>query len=421
MAKIVKHTKEILVYADWKELDGAMLMGTLYSDRLRGKEIFSFTYSRAWLEKGLSTELDPDLGFYSGPQYMQVEKINFGLFTDSAPDRWGRVLMERREALSARLEDRKALPLFESDFLLGVYDKYRMGALRFKLAAGDAFLNDNNLFKVPPFTSLRTLEEASLQLENSDAEEDPSYTKWLSILLSPGSSLGGARPKASVADPHGQLWIAKFPSTSDRRDIGGWEVVVNELAKQAGIKVAEGTARRFTQKNHTFLTKRFDRKKEERIHFASAMTLLGQSDGANADSNVSYLHLAEFIMRHGVQTDIDLEELWKRIVFYICISNSDDHLRNHGFLLTQGGWMLSPAFDINPVPNSSGLSLNISENSNALDLELAREVAQQFRVQEKKREQIINKIINAVIQWKEVARKFDIKRSEINEMETAFY
>lgn len=395
-------------------------MGILKAEQVRGKEVFSFAYSKEWLEKGPVLELDPDLGLYAGLQYTHDEKPNFGLFMDSSPDRWGRILMERREALRAMQESRKPRILMESDYLLGVSDPYRMGGLRFKLAEDGPFLDNNVATAAPPIASLRTLEQASLQLENEDASDSPQFVEWLNLLMSPGSSLGGARPKASVIDPDGQLWIAKFPSRKDDRDIGAWEMVVNELAVKSGLYTAKGKARRFTQDYHTFLTKRFDRKGEDRIHFASAMTLLGYNDGADAIAGVSYLHLAEFIMRYGAKPDADLEELWRRVVFNICVSNSDDHLRNHGFLLTAKGWALSPAFDVNPIPSSTGLSLNISEYSNALDLDLAREVADKFRVNEKRRDEIISKITKTVSHWREIAAEIGIARSETLRMENAF-
>jgi len=420
MSKSTHHNKQILVYADWIGLGSTILMGTLQAQQVRGKEIFSFSYTKEWLEKGPALIIDPDLGLYSGPQYSRNDKPNFGLFMDSSPDRWGRVLMERREAFVSRQEKRRPGPLMESDFLLGVFDHYRMGGLRFKLNEDGPFLDANDAMATPPMTALRTLEEASLQLEKDDAMEDPAFAKWLNLLISPGSSLGGTRPKASVIDPNGELWIAKFPSRKDDRDIGGWETVVNELAIKSGLSVAEGKARKFTQDYHTFLTKRFDRIGSGRIHFASAMTLLGHTDGADGSTGVSYLHLAEYIMRYGAQPDTDLEELWRRIVFNICVSNSDDHLRNHGFLLTPKGWMLSPAFDINPIPKSTGLSLNISEQSNELDLDLAREVAEKFRVDNEKKEAIINRVTKAVSHWKEVAGNIGISRGEILSMESSF-
>lgn len=421
MAKDMHHNnKEILVYADWMDLKAPFSMGLLQVNQIRGKEVFSFSYNKKWLENSPALMLDPDLGLYTGPQYLQDTKPNFGLFLDSSPDRWGRTLMERREALNARQEGRKPRSLMESDYLLGVFDLYRMGGIRFKLAEDGPFLDTNATMAAPPMTSLRTLEETSIQLEKDDASEDPAFAQWLNLLISPGSSLGGARPKASVVDPDGALWIAKFPSRKDDRDIGGWETIVNDLAIRSGINVAEGKARRFTQDYHTFLTRRFDRHKGGRIHFASSMTLLGYTDGSNAAGGVSYLQLAEFIMRNGAAPDADLEELWRRIVFNISVSNSDDHLRNHGFLLTPKGWVLSPAFDINPIPLSTGLTLNISEQSNALDLDLAREVAEKFRIDKKKREAIIDKVSKAVNQWSVIAGKIGIHRSEIQRMENAF-
>lgn len=413
-------SKEILVYAGWKDLSGITQMGTLQAGIVRGKEIFSFTYAKEWLAGGPALTLDPDLQFYAGPQYSREDKPNFGIFLDSSPDRWGRVLMDRREGMTARQEGGKARPLMESDYLLGVFDLYRMGGLRFKLQPDGPFLDNNEAMAAPPITRLRTLEEASLQLEKEDAMEDPAFAQWLDLLMQPGSSLGGARPKASVIDPGGQLWIAKFPSRMDDRDIGGWEMVVSELGRKAGLNMADSHARRFTGNHHTFLTCRFDRLGADRIHFASAMTLLGYRDGDDAMTGVSYLHLAEFIMRHGARPDADLEELWRRIVFNICVSNSDDHLRNHGFLLSPKGWILSPAYDVNPIPRSTGLSLNISEHSNELNLDLAREVAHFFRLSEEVRETIIEKVAKAVGHWRGIATRIGIARSEIHLMESAF-
>ena len=421
MPKGTAHTKQIHVYADWLELGGLRKVGILQSEQLRGKEVFSFSYHKQWLETGFAILLDPDLGLFAGPQYLKDDKPNFGLFMDSSPDRWGRVLMQRREALNARNEERKPSSLLESDYLLGVYDLYRMGGLRFSLLEGGPFLHADPNMTVPPFTSLRTLEEASLRLEEDDSLENPAFAQWLNLLISPGSSLGGARPKASAADPNGNLWIAKFPSRSDERDMGAWEAVVNKLAVDAGLHIAEGKAKRFSQHYHTFLTRRFDRVGNRRIHFASAMTLLGYTDGTDAAAGVSYLHLAEFIMRHSASPDQDMEELWRRIVFSIVVSNSDDHLRNHGFILTPKGWRLSPAFDINPIPQSTGLTLNISEYSNGLDINLAREVSEQFRVAAKKREEIIAKIVKAVSRWSGVAGTFGISRAEIESMESTFH
>jgi serine/threonine-protein kinase HipA len=412
-------TKQIEVYADWIGLNGQEHIGQLTAQSIRGREIFSFSYRPEWLEVAGALVLDPDLQLFTGAQYVRNEKPNFGLFTDSAPDRWGRVLMQRREALLAKKEERRQRTLMESDYLLGVFDPYRLGALRFKLDKDGPFLDDQATMAAPPMTALRTLEEASLHLEQEDAEDDPAFGVWLNQLLSPGASLGGARPKASVIDPEVRLWIAKFPSGSDDRDIGGWEAVVNELALRAGLNVAQGQARRLTRQHHTFLTRRFDRDGNRRIHFASAMTLLGRTDGADAAAS-SYLELAECIARVGARTNSDLEELWRRIVFNICISNADDHLRNHGFLLTSKGWVLSPAYDLNPVPDAQGLTLNIDGSSNALDLELAGRVAAQFRVKPERSKQIIEEVTKVVTGWSALAAKMGIPRAERERVGVAF-
>jgi serine/threonine-protein kinase HipA len=419
MAKIPTQ-RTIQAYAHWAKLDRPTLIGYLNATQLRGKEIFYFQYSDDWLKSGLVQNLDPDLQLYLGPQYLAEGKSNFGIFLDSSPDRWGRVLMERREAVMARKQGRKAKALFETDYLLGVFDGHRMGAIRFKESDEGPFLNDNKEMATPPWTSIRELEQASLHVEMDDLKDDEKL-KWLNMLTAPGSSLGGARPKASVLDTKGHLWIAKFPSKNDSRDIGAWEMVVHELALLAGLNVAESRTGTYYGKQHTFLTKRFDRnKKGERIHFASAMTLLGHTDGTDFQSGVSYLNLVEFISKNGATVSSDLEELWRRILFSICVRNTDDHLRNHGFLLTERGWVLSPAYDINPVETGTGLSLNISENDNSLDVSLAKEVAPYFRVSEKRGNEIIKVVKKAVEQWSVVAKKYGISKSERDVMARAF-
>lgn len=414
------HTKkEIRVYAHWQELQQPFLMGTLSVTPAKSKESFSFEYANEWLKSGFSQMIDPDLQLYPGAYYPRDDKPNFGVFLDSCPDRWGRVLMQRREAVLARTEQRTAKKLLESDFLLGVYDGHRMGALRFKSEETGPFLNNNKEMASPPWTSLRELEQASLKFEE-DHTNDPEYLKWLNMLIAPGSSLGGARPKASVMDAAHSLWIAKFPSKNDDKDVAAWEMVTNQLAKAAGINIAEGKLQQFNNKYHTYLTKRFDRTaKGERIHFASAMTLLGHIDGNDA-SGASYLELLEFISRYGADVEKDLEELWRRIVFSICVKNTDDHLRNHGFLLTHKGWVLSPAYDINPNEYGKGLSLNITETDNSLDLDLAVEVADYFRLSAAKVKDIILQVSNAVKGWKKLAEKEKISTAEQERMSVAF-
>lgn len=405
--------REIYVYADWQELEGPVLMGALATESLIGKEVFSFEYDQDWLSSKFAQVLDPDLQLYSGIQYLNNdEKFNFGLFLDSSPDRWGRVLMQRREAARARLEVRKVNKLFETDYLLGVYDGHRMGGLRFKLDLAGPFLDNDELQASPPWTSIRELEQISLRLEDEDALDDPEYLQWLNMLVSPGSSLGGARPKASVIDAHDHLWIAKFPSKNDEGDIGAWEMATYEMAIAAGINMAECRAKKFSSHYHTFLTKRFDRMADgKRIHFTSAMTQLGYTDGADAALGVSYVELVDFLISNGANVKNDLHELWRRIVFSICVSNTDDHLRNHGFLLSSDGWRLSPAYDINPIETGAGLKLNISESENSLDTDLALDVHEFFRLNKVEAMAIIGQVKSAVSKWRELATRYGISKT----------
>lgn len=415
-------SKTIYVYADWENLSGSTFMGILRTEQVRGKEIFSFEYEKNWLKLNQAILLDPNLSWYSGPQFLSDDKLNFGLFLDSSPDRWGRVLMRRREALLSRMENRPQKTLLPSDYLLGVYDEHRMGALRFKDSPNGPFINDNRKMAAPPWASLRELEYASLKLEEDDSTDDPDYLHWLNLLTAPGSSLGGARPKASVLNRNGHLWIAKFPSINDVTDIGGWEMVVHELAKKSGIVLPEAMVQKFNSHKYTFLTKRFDRTSNGRIHFASSMSLAGRKDGDDFQSGASYLELAGIIIQFGDKNyvDSDLEEIWKRIVFSICVKNTDDHLRNHGFLLGKGGWRLSPAYDINPVPTGTGLTLNISDEDNSLNLELAKEVAAFFRIGSTRANEIIQIITSVVKDWQKVASKYGLARNEIDLMSAAF-
>jgi serine/threonine-protein kinase HipA len=411
--------KEILVFAHWLGLEEPKHMGTLTAMSARGKESFAFEYTKEWLKSGFSQMLDPDLQMYSGSYYPRGDKNNFGVFLDSCPDRWGRVLMQRREAVLAKKEGRMVKKLLESDFLLGVFDGHRMGALRFRTGEKSPFLNNNKEMASPPWTSLPELELASLRFEE-DNTDDPDYLKWINLLIAPGSSLGGARPKASVLDKQSQLWIAKFPSKNDEKDVAAWEMVANQLAVKAGIQVAAGSIQKFNRTYNTYLTKRFDRTDHnKRIHFASAMTLLGHNDGEDKGT-ASYLELIEFLVRHGAQVETDLQQLWRRIVFNICIKNTDDHLRNHGFILTPNGWILSPAYDMNPNEYGAGLCLNITDDNNALDLDLALEIAGFCRLENKEANRTIKEIRSAISSWKTLAGKYKISKAEQERMEPAF-
>jgi len=413
------------VYADWEGLDGPQRLGWLHARKTRQLEKFEFENDPLALKRpALSTvQIDPSIGPYAGAQYPGGGRHMFGVFGDSCPDRWGRLLMKRRlerdirEGLSPANKR-----LGESDFLLGVHDLYRVGALRYRLNDEGPFLDDQHNVAAPPFIEIHALERASRELELDPDNRAPDGREWLRMLIAPGGSLGGARPKASVADDDGHLWIAKFPSTRDTYDVGGWELVVNALAKACGLKVASAKAKRYASDYHCFMVKRFDRTSAGgRLHFASAMTLTGRVDGDDAGSGVSYMELGEILMRNGSDTKRDLEELWMRIVFNILVSNTDDHLRNHGFILEPGkGWRLSDAYDLNPVPDGDGLKLNITEYDNALDLELAREVAGFFRVDLGQADEIIADCADAVSHWRTVAQHLGLSQREQDYMAPAF-
>lgn len=413
--------KQIHVYADWIE-DAPVYIGRIYAASNRNKEIFSFEYDEAWRRRWTEGKcpyvtLDPDLQLGKGRQYLPAGKTIFGMFSDSCPDRWGRLLMKRREAIQARKEVRKPRQLSESDFLLGVYDETRMGALRFSLEESGEFLSADKTLATPPWTTLRTLEAASLAFESSsNADEE----KWLKQLLAPGSSLGGARPKATVLGPDGSLWIAKFPAQKDEWNIGAWEMVVHELAIMCGLNVPEAHLQTFSQNGSTYLSKRFDREGKKRIHFASAMTLLGRTDGQGSDG-ASYLDIAEFITANGAKPQEDLRELWRRIVFGMTVSNTDDHLRNHGFMLAEDGWILSPMYDVNPNIYGDSLSLNVGIDDNSISYDLAREVSTFFMIDKKDAQSEIQRITEIVVtNWRRIAADCGLTSSEIENMSPAF-
>lgn len=409
--------KTIYVYDDFSS-DEPLLMGTLYVNVIKVGESYSFEFDNKWLKKtGLMLTLDPELMPYSGRQYPSGKNI-FGLFADASPDRWGRVLMNKRERILAEKEGRKPSKLYDSDYLLGVYDEARMGGIRFKMDPLGPFLSDDKETAAPPWATLRTLEEAS---RNFESDETGLSEKWLNQLIKPGSSLGGARPKATVTDTKGQLWIAKFPSKNDENDAGAWEMVAHDLAALCGLNVPEAKLEKFSSLGSTFLIKRFDRKNKKRVHFASVMTLLGKTDGASAADGSSYLDIAAFIKSYGAQPKKDLLELWKRIVFNMAVTNTDDHLRNHAFILTTNGWALSPLYDVNPVPYGDELSLNVDEEDNRIDIGLAIQTAVRFGINASDAENHAKEILEVVREnWTPLAYKYKLTRRQTEEMRPAF-
>lgn len=407
----------IYVYADWIGLNGPVQIGVLSAHFAKAKKAFSFEYNREWLEKGLFQSLDPDITFYSGPQY-PTDKENFGIFLDSMPDTWGKTLMKRREAQNARARNEKAKTLYEIDYLLGVYDESRMGALRFKTEMDGPFLDNDDQNPTPPWSSLGDLQEAVKQLE-SDTQND-EVRQWIAVLIAPGSSLGGARPKANILGRDKSFWIAKFPSKTDTVDKAAWEFLAYRLAISCGIEMAESKIERIAGPYHTFLTKRFDRENGGRIHFASAMTMTGNNEETLKATTPSYLDIVDVIENCGTNVKANLHQLWRRIVFNIAISNTDDHLRNHGFILNEKGWKLSPAYDLNPSIEKDGLALNIDMDDNALDYNLAKSVGDFFRLSETEMDQVIDEVISVVKDWKSVAKQIGISNKEQQLMERAF-
>jgi serine/threonine-protein kinase HipA len=291
-----------------------------------------------------------------------------------------------------------------------------MGGLRFKQDVQGPFLDDDPSHSAPPIAALDELQRAALHME---ADEDSSKVtnEWLRLLLAPGSSLGGARPKASVVDTQGDLWIAKFPSRYDEIDIAAWEFVVYQLALKAGVTMPTSQLINVSGRHRTFLSKRFDRVRKSRLHFSSAMTQLGYRDG---EDQASYLELAEFLTQQGAKTQEDLAQLWRRIVFSIAVSNADDHLRNHGFLLSPEGWRLSPAYDVNPVPTAESLHLNISDTDGTLSFDLAMDVIDFFQLKKSEAEKIRRQVISSVSEWSTVAKSVGISRAEQQRMASAF-
>jgi serine/threonine-protein kinase HipA len=394
-------------------------VGTLFYASARGHGVFSFAYDRDWLKRPDAFQLDPDLQLHSSESYPSNAAGVFRIFVDSAPDRWGRLLMERREALLARAEKRSPRSLSDWDFLLGVHDRCRMGALRFRRNSGSPFLDNKSALSAPPLASLRELEAASLAIEAPDAPDRALFSQWLSALLTPGSSLGGARPKANFTDADGSLWIAKFPSREDRRDVGAWEMVTHALAQKAGIDVSPARLLKLASRHRTFACRRFDRTDHDRRRFfVSALTLLDRQDGEGG----SYLDLAEFLSTRGSTRNRarDLRQLWIRVVFNILVSNTDDHLRNHGFILEPDGWRLAPAYDVNPDVEKRDHALAIDATDTTGGVDLAMATAKLYGLKAADASRILKSVEQAVCSWRAQAKAHRLPRSETELMAAAF-
>lgn len=412
-------TREVWdVWLDAAELEPACLVGKLFQNLVKTAVPASFAYDSAWLQDDTKFMLDPRLELYAGEQNPLVDFPAFGIFMDSAPDRWGRVLMERRELLKAEQENRPARTLQETDFLLGVSDVVRMGALRFRLKEGSPYVSDDEL-AAPPVTSLGELAQIARRIEEPGAENLPEYAKWLAMLVAPGTSLGGARPKANFTHADGTLWIAKFPARDDRYDVGGWEFVTRELAKRCGIRVPVAQLARFSNDYSTYCIQRFDRLMGEngstRRMYTSAMTLLERRDG---QSEASYLDLAQAIEDFGARHHVeeDLHQLFRRVLFNVLVGNRDDHLRNHGFVRDTTGWRLSPAFDVNPNASKHEHDLTLDGKSAAPDLARVMATAELYRLTAAQAHDIQSEVRRPLADWKQVAQSYGLRGIEITRM-----
>ena len=406
--------RKIYVYADFDWLETAVLVGELGYESLRGTDSYSFCYNHNWLRQYSDLYLSADINNYTGLQFTQPDRDIFGCFGDALPDRWGRLLLNRREQIRAQEEKRPVRKLSSYDYLLGIDDYSRMGGFRFKESPDGEFINCDATLRIPPLTDIQVLVAASMEVEKSEERNLLPDKKWLLQLVHPGTSLGGARPKAGVLNEEGELCVAKFPSRNDEYDIGLWEHLSHLLAKEAGVEAAETRAITAGEKYHTLLSKRFDRTTDgRRRHFASAMTLLGLTDGCNAQTGNGYLDIVDFILQHCCNVEANLRQLYRRVAFSIAIGNSDDHFRNHGFLLTPKGWTLSPAYDLNPTFNDHQ-SLLINATTNRSDLQLLLASSEEYMIGKEEATRIIEEVKDGVSQWRSMATRLGIAKREMD-------
>ena len=412
--------ERLLVFADFDWLDKPELVGELCYEKLRGSESYAFRFDDNWLKFHAGIKLSEDINNYPGLQYTQPGNDIFGCFSDALPDRWGRTLLKRREQIQASEEKRAVRNLSSFDYLMGIDDFSRMGGFRLKRELDGDFINVSPSLKIPPLTELRQLVLASQEVEKSEENDVLPEKKWIAQLIQPGTSLGGARPKAGVLDDSGNLCIAKFPSRKDDYDTGLWEHFSHLLARKAGINAAQTKVLGGLGKYHTLLSKRFDRTDEgKRIHFASSMSLIGLRDGDNAQGGYGYLNIVDFILQSCCDVEKNLQELYRRVAFNICIGNSDDHFRKHGFLLTPRGWTLSPAYDMNPTLNEYQ-SLLINESSNKADIRTLLESCESYMIKKEVAENIIRQVQAAVAGWENLAVLLQIPAREVTMFKDRF-
>lgn len=404
--------KKLYVYADFDWLVQPKLVGELTYDSLRGNDSYGFKFDEDWLRNFGFLFLSADLNNYPGMQYTQPGRDLFGCFSDALPDRWGRTLLNRREQLSAMDENRPARRLGSFDYLTGIDDFSRMGGFRFKENPANDYICTEQVLPIPPLANIRDMLIASREIEKSEKRNLLPSKKWIQQLIKPGTSLGGARPKAGVVDEHQTLFVAKFPSRKDDWDVALWEHLCHLLAKRAGICAAETSVMSVGEQYHTLLSKRFDRTASgQRIHFASALTLLGLTDGCNADTGNGYLDIVDFIIQNCCDVEANLRQLFRRVAFNICVGNSDDHFRNHGFLLTPRGWTLSPAYDLNPT-DSPYQNLLINASTSRADLTVLAASSGDYLIPKNEAGIIIKEVTDAVKNWRNIAAILRISKRE---------
>lgn len=405
----------VAVELDAAELGGPLRIGTLRRVAAPTGALVAFAYDDTWVTRPDAFVIDPTHGLHLGEQYPRQGTDIASIFTDATPDRWGRTLLERREALKAREEGRSRRALGDWEILLGVADTSRMGALRFRDEDG-RYLDDTTP-AIPPTTRLRELQAAAREVERPSQGGRSSEAHHLALLLAPGSSLGGARPKATYLDDDGALWLAKFPSRTDIRDMAACEWVLHELAAAAGISVAEHRLLALGSDHHTFAARRFDRADGSRRLYASALTLISRRDREAA----SYLEIALAIADHGSRGSIktDLTQLFRRVVFNVLTAGRDDHLRNHGFLRTRTGWRLAPAFDLNPLPEKVEHELAIDEGVHAGDIDLVLETAPFYRLGARDARAIVDDVRTALSAWPAIAASVPLGALEIDTLRDA--
>ena len=406
--------ERLLVFADFNWLEKPEIVGELCYEKLRGSDSYAFKFDENWLKVHAGINLSEDINNYPGMQYTKPGNDIFGCFSDALPDRWGRTLLKRREQIQALEEKRAVRSLTSFDYLMGIDDFSRMGGFRFKKELEGDYINVSPSLRIPPITELRELVHASQEVEKSEENDVLPEKKWIAQLIQPGTSLGGARPKAGVLDEKGCLCIAKFPSRKDDYDTGLWEHFSHLLAQKAGVQVAQTRVLGGLGKYHTILSKRFDRiDAAKRIHFASSMSLLGLKDGDNAQGGYGYLDIVDFILQDCCDVEKNLQELYRRVAFNICIGNSDDHFRNHGFLLTPKGWTLSPAYDMNPTLNEYQ-SLLINETSNKADICTLLDSCESYMIKKEMAKNIIQEVQATVCKWKNLAIQLQIPNREMD-------